>query len=152
MAMHARPSPIDPYNPSGGEVLQHPSPYIPIRIPIFAPVTFLNDSIIWFISVSTRTAANLAGGGSSSSGISAMSGLGTGHRRTLSDGVESVEEGSGRESIEMNSIRPSSSSLSGRPQPTNTHQHRLLPNEVTPYLISSRNHSPGMSQRRKPPR
>lgn len=109
MAMHARPSPIDPYNPTGGETLQHPSPYIPIRIPVFAPVTFLNDTIIRIISVGSRTAANFAGGSSGGSGISTMNDIGSRHRRTLSDGVESVEEGESRGSFEMNSLHPGSS-------------------------------------------
>ena len=124
MAMHAHPSPIDPYNPTGGEVLQHPSPYIPIRIPIFAPVTFLNDSIIWFISVSTRAAANLAGGSSSGSGIGAMNDFSTRHQRTFSDGVESVEEGEGRDSIELDPTRRSGGRLPGRSQPETTHQYQ----------------------------
>lgn len=82
MAMYARPLPLDPYNPAGGEVLRHPSPYIPIRLPIFLPVTFLNDWIIRFINVGTR----LAGGRPSPN---------TRHQRGFSnvDTVESVEEG-----------------------------------------------------------
>lgn len=54
MAMHARPVPIDPYNPmppksSSKEVhdiIQHPSPFVPIRIPIFALVIWLNDAVV----------------------------------------------------------------------------------------------------------
>ncbi|KAI0069884.1 EI24-domain-containing protein [Panus rudis PR-1116 ss-1] len=96
MAMHAKPLPIDPYNPSGGETLVHPSPYIPIRIPIFAPVTFLNDLIIRIISVGSSTAGHLAGGGHSRHRSTAR------HSRTLSDDVDSVEEG---EAVPMSSLR-----------------------------------------------
>jgi etoposide-induced 2.4 mRNA len=59
MAMRARPLPIDPYNPSpavasrpghsGGDdqgVVRHPSPFIPIRIPVFALVIWINDAIV----------------------------------------------------------------------------------------------------------
>ncbi len=82
MAMYARPLPLDPYNPAGGAILRHPSPRIPIRLPIYLPVTFLNDWIIRFINVGTR----LAGGRPTPS---------TRHQRAFSnaDAVESVEEG-----------------------------------------------------------
>lgn len=82
MAMYARPLPLDPYNPAGGDVLRHPSPQIPIRLPIFLPVTFLNDLIIRFINAGT----SLASGRPTPS---------TRHQRVFSnvDAVESVEEG-----------------------------------------------------------
>ncbi|KAI0792858.1 etoposide-induced protein 2.4-domain-containing protein [Abortiporus biennis] len=91
MAMHSRPLPLDPYNPSGEEILRHPSPYLPIRIPIFHPVTFLNDWIIRILNAGASVA-----GGSRAPKISR-------HQRSLSDGVESVEEG---EAIPLQSPPP----------------------------------------------
>ncbi|GBE82613.1 etoposide-induced protein 2.4-domain-containing protein [Sparassis latifolia] len=80
MAMHARPVPLDPFNPAWprahGEQeaeIRHPSPFVPIRLPIFAPVLWLNDGIARALSV---------GGGA-----------GARHRRVSSDSAESVEEG-----------------------------------------------------------
>ena len=57
MAMRARPLPLDPYNPSvtnrsghgdgdDHEIVRHPSPFIPIRIPVFALVIRINDAIV----------------------------------------------------------------------------------------------------------
>lgn len=53
MAIHARPLPLDPYNPvrpkdntSQMDEIILPSPYIPIRLPIFALVIWLNDVIV----------------------------------------------------------------------------------------------------------
>jgi etoposide-induced 2.4 mRNA len=60
MAMHARPVPTDPYNPSststssGSTQIIHPSPYVPIRLRIFAPVISLNDCIVRVLSLCTR--------------------------------------------------------------------------------------------------
>ncbi|PSS22651.1 hypothetical protein PHLCEN_2v3017 [Hermanssonia centrifuga] len=87
MAMHARPIPIDPYNPVGDqeEHLRHPSPFIPIRIPVFTPVVFLNDLIIRIINLGSSV------GGSSGRGGTNVANLG--RRRALSESVESVEEG-----------------------------------------------------------
>ncbi|KAF9495986.1 hypothetical protein BDN71DRAFT_1446674 [Pleurotus eryngii] len=91
MAMHARPVPLDPYNPvstidAQNETIQHPSPFIPIRIPIFAPVLFIND---WIVKVLT------VGGGQT-----------VGRNRALSDSTstENAEEGSGV-AIELNTLR-----------------------------------------------
>ncbi|KAF7338425.1 hypothetical protein MVEN_02068300 [Mycena venus] len=82
MAMHARPVPDDPYSPGApdNEVIRHPSPFIPIRLPIFALVMWLNDWIVRAVSVG--------------------SGRGSGPRtfkrnRAFSDGTESMEEGGG---------------------------------------------------------
>jgi len=73
MAMHARPLPVDPYSPVNPEndMIRHPSPFVPIRLPIFALVLFLND---WIVKVLT-----VGGGGSRS-------------RRSLSDAANNVEE------------------------------------------------------------
>ena len=46
MATHARPQPADPYNPTQSEPVRHPSPFVPIRLPVFTPVVFLNDALI----------------------------------------------------------------------------------------------------------
>jgi len=59
MAMHAHPVPVDPYNPSSpptasGAPITHPSPYMPIRLRVFAPVIFLNDCIVTVLSLCTR--------------------------------------------------------------------------------------------------
>lgn len=60
MAMHAHPVPTDPYSPSSptsasaGTPITHPSPYVPIRLRIFAPVIFLNDCIVSVLSLCTR--------------------------------------------------------------------------------------------------
>ncbi|KAH8833530.1 etoposide-induced protein 2.4-domain-containing protein [Flagelloscypha sp. PMI_526] len=55
MAMHSKPVPRDPYNPSGyagsDNVPIHPSPFIPIRLRIFAPVLWINDRIVQLLSV-----------------------------------------------------------------------------------------------------
>ncbi|KII89010.1 hypothetical protein PLICRDRAFT_139174 [Plicaturopsis crispa FD-325 SS-3] len=88
MAMHARPLPKDPYSPSPAydDTIRHPSPFVPIRIPIFAPVIWLNDWIVWVLSV---------GGGSRPGPRVSASGIGRG--RAFSDGAESVEAGEGIE-------------------------------------------------------
>lgn len=91
MAMYARPLPQDPYNPAGGEVLRYPSPYIPIRLGIFLPVTFLNDWIIRFINIGARVAGGRANPGAR-------------HQRVFSESVdivESVEEG---ESVTLHAV------------------------------------------------
>lgn len=91
MAMHARPMPIDPYSPlpsslssinaAENEVISHPSPFVPIRLPIFALVIWLNDWIVRILSVG-------GGSGNSRRGITS-----TGRHRTFSESAESVEEG-----------------------------------------------------------
>jgi etoposide-induced 2.4 mRNA len=86
MAMHARPVPIDPYNPAppvpcadGSYIIRHPSPFIPIRLPIFSLVLWLNDCIIWALNVGSRR--------------SGTTGRFRGRHKSLSESVESVEEG-----------------------------------------------------------
>ena len=87
MAMHARPVPIDPYNPvpptsnaSGVDIIQHPSPFVPIRLPIFALVIWLNDCIIRVLNVGGRRGT-------------ASSNRFRGRHKSLSDTVEGIEEG-----------------------------------------------------------
>ncbi|KAI9456275.1 etoposide-induced protein 2.4-domain-containing protein [Lactarius psammicola] len=63
MAVHAHPVPSDPYNPSprapsptsasSSAPIIHPSPYIPIRLRIFASVIFVNDCIVSVLSLCT---------------------------------------------------------------------------------------------------
>jgi etoposide-induced 2.4 mRNA len=94
MAMHARPVPLDPYNPlpptssvtfvnrSTEGTIRHPSPFVPIRLPIFAVVIWLNDWIVRVISV---------GGGNGGKGSGGARSIGKG--RTMSDRFEKAEEG-----------------------------------------------------------
>jgi etoposide-induced 2.4 mRNA len=52
--MYARPTPVDPYNPlppNQQDGIRHPSPFVPIRLPIFAIVLWLNDLIVRILSV-----------------------------------------------------------------------------------------------------
>lgn len=78
MAMHAQPVPRDPYNPAPStestNTLRFPSPLVPIRMPVFTIVIWLNDLIVRVLSV----------GGS-----------GARHQRTTSDTTEQAEEGTG---------------------------------------------------------
>jgi etoposide-induced 2.4 mRNA len=77
--MHARPVPHDPYNPippAEDTIVRHPSPFIPIRLPIFVIVIWLNEWLVWILSVGgPREIASPT------------------HRRRISEAVESVEEG-----------------------------------------------------------
>ncbi|KAJ7685033.1 etoposide-induced protein 2.4-domain-containing protein [Mycena polygramma] len=96
MAMHARPVPDDPYNPArsdDNDVIRHPSPFIPIRLPIFALVMWLNDWIVRAVSV----------GGGSGAGPRTFK-----RNRAFSDGTDSVEEGggSGMEAEDPKPVRP----------------------------------------------
>lgn len=94
--MHARPVPIDPYVPvppaksDEDEFIRHPSPFVPIRLPVFAIVMWLNDLIVRVLSV--------GGGGSGRTVTPSRS-------RAFSDLTESVEEGDG---TELKSMRRSS--------------------------------------------
>ena len=85
MAMRSCPMPIDPYSPLGSsvseETIRHPSPFVPIRLPIFTIVIWLNDWVVRAISI--------GGGG----GRNRSAGRMPGHGRAMSDGVENAEEG-----------------------------------------------------------
>lgn len=107
MAMHARPVPLDPYNSlsaasDANDDVLHPHPLVPIRIPVFALVLWLND---WVVRILTL------GGGRA-----ARAGQMSAHRRMPSDAAESVEEGEVVELTPVNSagIGPSSRSATGR--------------------------------------
>ncbi|KAH9857635.1 etoposide-induced protein 2.4-domain-containing protein [Lenzites betulinus] len=109
MAVYARPLPLDPYNPTisaGGrgaddDVVRYPSPLVPIRIPVFAPVMWLNDWIVRVLSVGSSAGAGV--GNSRYSGPARAGGAGARHRRDPSDGVESIEEG---EAVELVGVDP----------------------------------------------
>ncbi|GLB35388.1 putative etoposide-induced protein 2.4 (EI24) [Lyophyllum shimeji] len=88
LAMVARPVPVDPYNPlpatshaDGSELIRHPSPFVPIRLPIFAVVIWLNDTIVRILSVGPPKRP--------------------GNSRTLSDTTDTVEEGENMELKEV---------------------------------------------------
>lgn len=110
MAMHAKPVPADPYNPmpplpasrpGDNEIVRHPSPFVPIRIPIFALVIWLNDAIVRVLNV-------IAGRPVVRHKAAARS-------RAFSDASESAEGGAGQ--MELNTLRGSAASKMG-PKPT----------------------------------
>jgi etoposide-induced 2.4 mRNA len=84
MATRARPTPTYPYNPipNDGNVVRYPSPFVPVRLPIFAPVIWLNDSIVSLLSVGVRNVA-----GMSTVKVDVKS-----HGGSL-DGMDSIEDG-----------------------------------------------------------
>lgn len=59
MAMYANPKPDNPYQPlpppehEANPAAIFPSPFVPIRIPFFAPVIWLNDQVINLLDIST---------------------------------------------------------------------------------------------------
>lgn len=118
--MHAHPQPLDPYNPlppsathtAEEEHVRHPSPFIPIRIPVFAVVIWLNDSIVRILSV----------GGGTTQHISSND-RGKQRRRTLSDASESLEQGESYELAESKgagSSGPYQSTTTPGPRPGTT--------------------------------
>ena len=110
MALHAHPHPLDPYNPAGSqhEQLRHPSPFVPIRIPVFTPVVWLNDLIIRVISL-------LGTFGGASKGFS--NDMNARRMRALSDSVDSVEEGDAVELRAYGMNVTPSGSISSTPAP-----------------------------------
>ena len=125
--MYAHPVPLDPYNPlppssthtAEEDNIRHPSPFVPIRIPVFALVIWLNDSIVRVLSV---------GGGSSQTGI-----LGASKQRSraLSDAAsESVEAGESYELQEGGSSNKGMGMGVGV-QPTTHVQPNLRPGTTT---------------------
>lgn len=97
MALHARPVPVDPYNPTVSlpqgmasstlEDVRHPHPFVPIRLPIFALVLWLNDWVVRLLSLGGASAVSKQ----QLPGI--PKGANRGHRRMFSEAVDSMEEG-----------------------------------------------------------
>jgi etoposide-induced 2.4 mRNA len=87
--MYAQPMPVDPYSPlppnQQEDSIRHPSPYVPIRLPVFAIVMWLNDMIVKVIST--------GGGGPSRKG--------TGRNEM----TETMEEGGGVGGTPLRPIR-----------------------------------------------
>ncbi|KDQ59531.1 hypothetical protein JAAARDRAFT_126788 [Jaapia argillacea MUCL 33604] len=102
MAMHAHPVPQDPYSPLPPSQTSEtstspifPSPYIPIRFPVFALVIWLNDWIVRALSLGS------GGGLHGTAGKRGSIGGGSTRGRGWGEGVvESAEEGSAGD-IEM---------------------------------------------------
>lgn len=86
MAMHAQPVPQDPFNPQKNDAVRYPSPLIPIRLPVFAAVIWLNDLIVRILSL----------GGSVGEPR---------HKKGPSNSSERAEEGAG---IELHRVPPGS--------------------------------------------
>lgn len=113
MAVRSRPLPADPYHPipsEGSEAIRYPSPFIPLRLPIFQPVILMNDLVVRVLSVG-------AGGKRAASASASLRGArlkvgkkGEGYRSI--DGLESVEEAGDTETIELHA------STANRPMPT----------------------------------
>lgn len=115
MAMHAEPVPSNPYNPlaftsdysgrEGQQTIRYPSPFVPIRMPIFALVLWLNDRLVSLLSV---------GGGKCRQNVYGADVIGSNRRRRgLSDStVESVEEGSA-DTINLSAVYNTARSTSG---------------------------------------
>lgn len=97
MAMHARPVPQDPFNPQLSsekhDAVGYPSPFIPIRLPIFAAVIWLNDVIVRILSV----------GGSVGDPR---------HNRVPSNSSERAEEGAG---VQLRRVPPGARKTHQRP-------------------------------------
>lgn len=101
MATRSRPLPADPYNPipsEGTDVIRHPSPFVPLQLPIFRPVILMNDLIVRVLSVG-------AGGKRTASPSLSSTGAGTKFRRKgaggFVDGFDNIEEGGDTEAIEL---------------------------------------------------
>jgi etoposide-induced 2.4 mRNA len=125
--MHAHPVPLDPYNPlppsnthtAEEDNIRHPSPFIPIRIPVFALVIWLNDSIVKVLSV---------GGGTPQTSATYSGGKQQRRSRALSDAAsESVEAG---ESYELQEGSGSSKGMGMNVPPTHV-QPNLRPGTTT---------------------
>ncbi|KAF9466335.1 etoposide-induced protein 2.4-domain-containing protein [Collybia nuda] len=90
LATHGRPVPLDPYNPlpqDNSDTPQHPSPFVPIRIPVFGIIMWLNDLIVRILSV---------GGGPSKRSS-------TSRNRAISDDArENVEDGDTTKLVKAN--------------------------------------------------
>jgi len=119
MATRSRPLPTDPYNPiplDGSEAARYPSPFMPLRLPIFRPVILMNDLIVRALSVgaggkrptSPTPPSNVAHSNSGRKNV----------RYGFAEGFDSIEEGGDAETIELHAraaIRPTPTpSVAGR--------------------------------------
>jgi etoposide-induced 2.4 mRNA len=122
MATRSRPLPADPYNPipsDGSEVVRHPSPFVPLRLPIFRLVILMNDLIVRALSVGAG-GKRVISPSSSSNGVSSKSGKKNG-RYGSADGFDSIEEGGETETIELHARAASQST----PTPSATGRRRV---------------------------
>jgi etoposide-induced 2.4 mRNA len=93
------------------EVVRHPSPFVPLRLPVFRPVILINDLIVRVLSVGAggkRTITPLSPGGSSSKSGKKAGGYG------FADGFDNIEEGGEVETVELHA------GSTGRPMPVPT--------------------------------
>ncbi|KLO18835.1 hypothetical protein SCHPADRAFT_899396 [Schizopora paradoxa] len=130
MAMHARPVPSNPYNPAPSPpgpsthanahghqpdtptLIRYPSPFIPIRVPVFAPVLWLNDRVVGLLrlvgslSSDPRKRIDIGRDLGQKEFAAAYGKKGRGRGRAMSDTtVQSVEEGSGAEDVVVTTAR-----------------------------------------------
>jgi hypothetical protein len=113
MATRSRPLPADPYHPipsEGLEVVRYPSPFVPLRLPIFRTVILMNDLIVRVLSVG-------AGGKRSSSPSALPSSASSKYGRKgeglgSADGFDIIEEGGDTETVKLHA------STANRPMPT----------------------------------
>jgi hypothetical protein len=113
MATRSRPLPIDPYHPipsEGLEVTRYPSPFVPLRLPIFRPVILMNDLIVRALSVGAG-GKRAASPSASPSGPSSKFGRKSGGYG-FTEGFDNIEEGGDTEAIELHA------SAASRPLPT----------------------------------
>jgi etoposide-induced 2.4 mRNA len=111
MAIHARPVPIDPYNPmppskthpEENELIRHPSPLVPIRLPIFTIIIWSNDSIVRVLSVI--------------GGRPIVRHKEAARNRAFSDASENAEDGGSVHTVELTAFQkiPSNKSKPTRP-------------------------------------
>jgi len=102
MATRSRPLPVDPYNPipsDGSEVVRHPSPFVPLRLPIFRPVILMNDLIVRALSVGAG-GKRVTSPSPPPNDVSSKFGRKTGGYG-FADGFDSIEEGGDTETIEL---------------------------------------------------
>jgi len=133
MAMRARPVPDDPYNPMPPTTLapsglnnehspstmtiRHPSPFIPIRIPVFAIVIMLNDTIVKVL--------NFIGGRPI---IRHKAATPSRYAMDVGDVAESAEDGAAR--MEMKTFSNLASSEKTSPSANNSSENVARPTSV----------------------
>jgi len=102
MATRSRPLPADPYNPiplDGSGAARYPSPFIPLRLPIFRPVILMNDLIVRTLSVGTgaKRATSPSSPLHATHSKSGRKNEGYG----FAEGFDNIEEGGNAETIEL---------------------------------------------------